>query len=232
MPKPSSNSSKLIDTWYYEFEGIAEEGRLAAADVKVEAIKVPIYLRLVKKLDTGTAPPMAVSSVKFELECKEPRFTFTGPDIDALRARMWAELNKNFAVKWENWFLVQITRPSLYDRGIGTGITFSYKRIEKGIAWDKTELMREFHVHSTVKEEITPWPEVFRNQRGDVIACIPATPEHEKGLEEFGASIDALRVKLADYLRPEVIIQNLLAGAGRGLLPPPQQAPRDKSDEQ
>lgn len=32
MPKPSSNNSNLIDTWYYEYEGIAEEGGQAAGD--------------------------------------------------------------------------------------------------------------------------------------------------------------------------------------------------------
>lgn len=220
MAKPAGHSSKLIDTWYFESLGVEDQGTVAGG-AEVKPIKVPVLVRMVKKLNADSAPPMSVKDVYFEVECKSPRFVFFGPNIEALRAMMWSELSKSFAIKWERWFLVQIKRESIYDRGVGTGFTFSYKSIEKGIAWDGTELMREYHVSRQMREEITPWPEVFRNSRGDIIACIKDTPEHEKGLENFAASIEQLRRKLAEYLRPEVILQTLLAGSGAGLLPNP-----------
>jgi hypothetical protein len=218
MAKPSSSSGKLIDTWYYEYKGIPSDQE--GGEPSVQPIKVPIYLRLNKKLNTDTAPPMSVREVSFELECKQPEFRFRGPNIEALRARMWAELDPHFAVKWENWFLVQIRRERTYDGAMGTGFTFSYKQIQKGIAWDGTELMREYHRFGR-EEQITPWPEVFRDNRGDIIACIEATDEHEKALENFSNSIDELRRKLAGFLKPEIILQTLLGGSGMSLLPTP-----------
>lgn len=225
MPKPSAKSAKLVDTWYFEYQGIPAdaggEDDQAAAPATVEPIKVPIQLKILKRHNLETAPPMAVHDVTFEVSCKNPEFRFVGPNVEALRARMWSELNTNFAIRWEDWFLVQIRRESIYDRGVGTGFTFSYKRIEKGIAWDGTLLMRERHGYGR-QESITPWPEVFKDNQGNVIACIPVTPEHENGLEEFSRSIDALRRKLAEYLKPDVILQTLLAGTGNGLLPAPE----------
>ena len=44
---------------------------------------------------------------------------------------------------------------------------------------------------------------------GKVVACIPATDANDEPLQRFGAGIDGMRKKLADYLKPGTILQTL-----------------------
>ena len=64
-----------------------------------------------------------------------------------------------------------------------------------------------------------PWPGAFTDKGGRVIACIQATEQNREALKEFCARTDLLREKLAEFLRPEVIEENLLRLASCPLLP-------------
>jgi hypothetical protein len=190
--------------------GIAEEA------TSVSGIKVPVEVRLQKKFQDSEKPPLEIREVWFSVECKDPEFYLEGQDIEVLRAAMWELIDKKFAVKWEHYFLVEITRESCYE-GIGSGLMFSYKHIRKGTAWDGTLLLRDWHRYS---ERIEPWPGEFVNKHGKVMACIPDTKENQESLDEFAKRIDALREKLSEFLKPDTIMQTLLGMSGLSLLPP------------
>lgn len=222
---------KLIDTWYYQYEGVemqeqtrktaaAEEEGLEAdeaiqRDLRSSAtqIKVAVKVFLHKKFQESDAPPLATKEVWFTVECEKPEFTLEGPDIEALRAAMWEKLDDHFKVKWERYYKVQMS-PGY---GSGYGLQFEYASIDKGTAWDGTLLMREYEYRNG--RVIRPWPGEFRDGQGMLLACIPATPENTRYLQEFGERIGALRRVLADFLRPDVIMKTLMNLNSVGLLP-------------
>jgi hypothetical protein len=219
------SGGKLVDTWIYEFPAIEETavGDLEDGEEptrRVNAKKIEVELRLIKKFVNSTAPPLATKEVRFSLVAKEADIHLEGTDIEALRVALWDKLDKHYTTKWERFYLVEISQDGYHHRGIGTSITFNYSRVEKGTAWDGTLLMREYR--SYAGEVISPWPGQFTDKKGRVIACIPASDENHKALEEFGRRIDALRNKLADFLRPEELLKTLANLSSNNLLPAPR----------
>jgi hypothetical protein len=130
---------------------------------------------------------------------------------------MWDLLSDKYRTKWETYYLVEIKPEHVYE-GIGTGFTFGWDEVEKGVAWDGSLLLRQHRNYGGTV--ISPWPGEFRDKNGKVMACIPGTPENLRALREFRDRIDALREKLADFLRPDVIQQTLSNLSGNNLLPP------------
>lgn len=220
MAKTRSNG-KLIDTWHYEYSGIpahqSDDPEEETGPPKVKPIKVAVNLYIYKEY-AGVTPPLAVKEVYFVVKCKNPEFQISGSDIEALRAAMWEHLDEHYAVQWEKWFLVEIRYHGPYE-GMGSGLTFGYKDVERGVAYDGTELLRE-RKWGMREETISPWPGEFRDKRGDVIACIPATPQNQKAMKEFAARIDILREKLIELVKPEQILQTIATLSGIPLLPP------------
>jgi len=202
--------SKLVDTWHYKYEGLVDVGGLdddLAPRVSVRERIVEVELRLVKETEESQQAPHPPKSVSFEVSCKDPAFRFAGTDVESLRIAAWAELDKAFAIKWERYFLVKVEPARVYN-GIGAGLVYGYDSVDKGTAHDGTLLLREMktHQHGWV---IKPWPGEFRDKRGHVMACIPATKENEAALEQFAEAVHATRRRIADYLRPETIVQTL-----------------------
>lgn len=222
--KRTNKGGKLVDTWYYAYKGIpqpieAEElpdEDAEPSNMEVGWIKTEVCVYIVKETkDIGT-PPHETNKVEFRVECENPAFEFSGPDIAALHAASWDKLDHHFEIKWSRWFLVKVSRDSIYE-GLGTAMSFTYDSVEKGITHDGKELLRQDRWGR--RERITPWPGRFVDNQGRVQACIEATDENEKALEEFGKRIDALRERLADFLRPDVIEQNLRLLSGLKFLP-------------
>lgn len=222
------SGGKLLDTWIYEYQGLTEYGNGPEGETRksVEAKKVEVELRLIKKFADSAEPPLATKEVSFVVVCKEADIKLAGTDIEALRTAMWEKLGKRYEVKWERYYLVRIRPESPYE-GIGTGFTFSYDWVEKGTAWDGTLLLRE-RQRFRGGDRISPWPGTFRDKNGQVMACIPETPENTKALKEFRERIDALRELLAGFLRPEQIMHTLANLNGNSLLP----APASKSEDE
>jgi hypothetical protein len=197
---------KLVDTWIYEYKGIADPVDPDAEEQPpqhVEAKKVSIELRLIKNYADSEKPPLATKDVTFQVTCKEADIDLWGSDIEALRCAVWGLLDKRFEVKWETYYLVEVQPSNPYE-GIGTGLTFGYDTVEKGTAWDGTLLLKRY-VRYGSRTEILPWPERFRTKAGKTIATIPATDKNRAAMKEFRDRIDELRDKLAAFLKPENI---------------------------
>ena len=231
MAKTKSHSNgKLIDTWYYEYEGIPSDPEMdddenaKRPEPKVKDIKVPVKLYLYKKFKSDT-PPLSVSEVWFGVECATPEIDLQGSDIEALRAAMWEHLDKHYEVRWETYYLVEIRQNGPYS-GMGTGLTFGYDTVSKGTAFDGTLLLKQYQYSRGFV--ISPWPGEFRDRQGTVIACIPSNDLTRSALEAFSKRIDLLREKLVDLVRPEEIEQTLLNLSYMNLLP----APSDEGEEQ
>lgn len=218
------SGGKLVDTWYYAYKGIPapiESEELPDEDAEpknptVGWIKTEVNVYLVKETKDIGEPPHETNKVEFKVECDEPQFEFHGPDISALHAAAWDKLDHHFEITWTRWFLVKVSRDSIYE-GMGTAMSFTYDTVEKGVTHDGKELLRQDRYGR--RERITPWPGRFLDERGRVQACILDTPANRAALEEFAKRIDVLREKLADFLRPEVIERNLQLLAGCKLLP-------------
>jgi hypothetical protein len=197
------SKGKIVDTWYYQYDGVHESD---SRDAQVEQIKIPIEVRICKKYKDSDKPPLATKEVWFSISCNNPQFAVSGPDIEALRASMWEKLDTHFAVKWEPYCLVEVEHRAPY-AGLGSGLCFSYKDIERGVAYDGTLLMRTYEYSRG--PVITPWPGKFKDDYDRVIACIPKTPENHNALKEFTARIDQLREALSDLIRPQHIMKTL-----------------------
>lgn len=216
--KIGQSNGKLVDTWYYEYQGIPQvalEEEEQAKPAMVTGIKVVVCLYIHKKFKASNKPPLEAKEVFFTVECKEPKFSLTGTDIEVLRAAMWEHLDEHFSVKWELNFLVRIDDRKPYE-GSGTGLVFSYSTVWKGTAWDGSLLLKEYKYRDTI---ISPWPGEFTDQNGNVIACIPYNDENKEALEAFSKKIEQLREFLASFLRPEQIMKTLANLGGIPFLP-------------
>ena len=227
----SNGSGVLVDTVYYRYRGLELENGTLAVDgvdpndvqIQVDDEKppapeprpgavvekiVPVEIRLQKEFDTAeSGSQRPVKSLRFSMSCENPKFAVAGSDIDALRLAVWDYLDKAFAVKWDSYLLVTI-RPALIYHGRGTGFEVCRNHVQKGTAHDGTLLIRE-HRYGNRGFEIKPWPGAFKDKDGKLTACIPATAENEKALNEFEVMIDALRDRLSEFFRPEQIQQTL-----------------------
>jgi hypothetical protein len=225
----SAGEGKLVDTWIYAYKGIEQPGDEDAEDHEkqpklVRDMKVEVELRLDKTTDELDNPPHALRQIEFLVICRAPYIRFKGTDIEALRKAVWEKLDEQFQIKWERYYKVQITQARIYD-GIGAAMEFSYHDVEKGTAHDGTLLLREYQTYRS-EYKVAPWPGSFKDERGKVIACIPDTKANRQALEEYAKRLNALREKLAETLRPEVILQTL-ANLNRLALPPPAKEKED-----
>ena len=226
------SGGKLLDTWIYEYEGILhteveEDDGSPRPAPQVVGKKVVVELRLIKKFTDSDKPPLATKEVWFRVVCKEAGIKLEGTDVEILRKTMFGQLDKKYEVLWEDYFLVTIKPEHPYD-GQGTGLMFSYERVEKGIAWDGTLLIRERRwAHDAT---ISPWPGEFKDKDGKFVACIPASTENRKAVQEFAERIDLLRGQLADCLRPNNIMKTLTGMSNLALLPAPQPMDPEEGD--
>lgn len=229
MPAPRTRFDKLLDKWTYKYEGIVGDGR--DGEPKAGERTVDVEVRLCKQNRESGSAPHPTDRVWFEVICRELDLSMEGTDLEHLRLAVWGELDKKFAVKWEEWFLVRVEPASIYE-GIGAGLEFTYRSVWKGVAHDGTELLREFDSHrGRGPWRISAWPGVFKDNKGKVLACILATEANEKALEAFASGVHALRKKMADFLRPEHIQDTLANLAGLAFLPPPEERYNKRDDD-
>jgi hypothetical protein len=217
--------TKVTD-WFYDVKDLevldrepsAEEGEEAPEPKKrVVTKKVKVEVWMDKKTSETGGPPYALTEVSFTIKCDDPKFSFSGTDIECLRETAWGTLDDKFKIKWENFYLVKVRPERIYD-GQGSGLSFSYDWVYKGTTWDGKELLRQSQFRG--EDKITPWPGRFTDKNGQTLACIPATDENREALEEFGRRVDKLRDLMRDTLKPENIIKTLQNLSGLALLPP------------
>jgi hypothetical protein len=229
--------TKVTD-WFYDvkdLEVIDQEPRIEedeeAPEPKKRVItkKVKVEVWMEKKTAETGGPPYALTEVNFLITCDDPKFKYTGTDIEQLRSVAWGTLDKKYEIKWENYYLVQVQPERIYD-GLGSGLSMSYKHVYKGTTWDGKELMKEYGWHAR-EPKISAWPGRFKDKQGRAIACIPDTKENTKALEEFAKRIDTLRGLIRDTLKPEVIMQTLQNLSGLALLPPPSNRKSAEDEE-
>lgn len=232
--------NKLVDTWYYDVKDLEvydasprhrideDDSEDDAQELKKRIItkKVEIEVRMDKKTEDAGGPPYAVKEIKFIVSCKDPKFDYEGTDIECLRMAAFSHLDKRFEVTWHNYFLVTVNIARDYGTGTSTGLSFSYKDIEKGVTWDGKELLREYMWRG--ERTISPWPGKFEDKNGKAIACIPASKSNEAALKEFANRVDTLRAMIRDTLRPEKIVETLQNMSDLRLLPQSS----EQSDEQ
>ncbi len=218
MGVQNRGQGKVVDTWYWERD---------------DGARIPIQLRLVKKQKEGDVapdgrenkPPYPTSSTEFCVEMDDPFLCVTGTDCEVIRKTVFDALDKRYAVKWEWYYLVEI-RPEKPYHGLGQGFCLQYTDIEKGIDHNGFELLRErVRYHRDHSYRVEPWPGEFRDEKGRVQACIPATERNKAALREFEKRISDLRETMKHFLSPEVIESTLanLAGLDRLLPPVPKQ---------
>jgi hypothetical protein len=240
-------ADRVIDTWIYkvkdvEFEtreyvepedgdhGKDERSESERYEMKKQRVKnkiVTMQVELHKKTTHSEEPPHPTQDVHFEVYCKELDLRMNGTDIEALRAAVWAHLDKKFGIKWEYYYLVKVEKQRAW-RADGTGMVFNYDGVWKGTTWDGKLLLKQYDGGHYV---IKVWPGEFTDEHDKVIACIPADEMNKTALKEFTRRIDVLREKLADFLRPENIVATLTNMSALALLPPaPPGEPKDNEE--
>lgn len=233
---------KVIDTWYYDVKDV-EIDRLdwqedhdddATFDQKykpskerIKNKKVSIEVRM-DKTTIHTEPPHPLRSVKIELYCKELDIKMEGTDFEALRAAMWGNLDKKFEVQWHRYYLVEILKTRGWSGGDGTGLSLEYRDVYKGITWNGSSLLKIWRGH---EHKIEPWPGQFTDKTDKIIACVPATEQNRKALEEFARRIDTMRKLMSDFLRPEKIMETLANLSKTMPFLPPPGPPEPEEDE-
>jgi hypothetical protein len=223
-----SGSKNIVDTWIYRYKGVSENADPqfdadddAPAKRLVEERDVEIQIELIKQFDDTVPPPFPTRGVSFRALNRELSIYIEGVDIEAIRKAVWSILDKKYEIKWENWYLVEIEPTLGYRGGRSEGLEFVYRHVEKGIAWDGAELLREYDRHGDGRGnhfKISPWPGVFKNSRGKIVACIPETKANTAALEEFAAQITKMRERLGAFFEPEHIQSTLANLSGLRLL--------------
>lgn len=230
----TNGEGTLVDTIYYESTGVTltdaaraalggEEGE-DAPETSVGKVKVPVEVRLRKHFSTDHGKDRPVSELQFALVCRKPAITLRGPDIEILRAAMWAELDKDSAIEWEQYMLVTIEPTLSYGEGISEGLRLATETVWKGTTKDGLHLLKQMgrnrlDVHAW---SYNPWPGQFTDKRGRVTACIPATKANEAAMEEFRIRIREMRERLKDLVRPDQIMQTLANLSGIALIAGPE----------
>lgn len=234
---------KLIDTWTYKVKDVEletlewqepEDGDYTRPDersfedkykrgkkrIKNKLVTVNVYL--VKRTRQSEEPPHPLDMVNAKVTCPELGLKMEGTDIVALKDAMWACLDKKFEINWERFYQVQVNKTRVYCGDDGTGLEIVYADVYRGTTWDGKLLLKRWRGH---EYKIDVWPGAFKDEQGKVMACIPATDENREALKEFCRRTDTLRGMLADFLRPDVIQQNLARLASCALLPPAPPSP-------
>lgn len=178
--------------------------------------KIMIDVYLVSEFDSGSEAPKAVTggTMTFEAEGADP---VQCSDFNVGMKAIRTALDKHYKIKWEEYLFVTIDAVRIYD-GMGSGLSLNWKEVWRGVTVDGVPLMRKYSRGSHSKMwEISPWPETHKSDRGDVIACIPATDENVKALEDFAKRIDEMRKALAQLVAPDQIQRTLELVAGGGL---------------
>jgi hypothetical protein len=238
---------RVIDTWYYKVKDVeierneyiepedGDHGHDEREDHEKHVVKgerivnktVKIELILHKKTSQSEEPPHPTESVEFEVKCEELKLNMTGTDIEALRAGMWDQLDAKFDIKWEQFYLVTVSPTRGWNGAAGTGILFEYDNVWRGTTWDGKLLMKKYDSHEF---KIKPWPGEFTDKGGKVIACIPVNEMNTLALQNFSDRMDKMREVMADFLRPEKIMQTLADLSGHLPFLPAPSTTEEKSD--
>lgn len=236
---------RLVDSWTYKVKDVEierldfippEDGDYRGDErdfdekhnrhkehIKNKLVTVNVYM--IKTSRQSEEPPHPLDTVRMEIDCPELSIKIDGTDIEAMKDTMWSMLDKKFEITWERYYQVEVIKSRIWSEKDGVGMEIVYSDIYKGTTWDGKPLLKRWRGHNY---HIEPWPGAFKDENGKVMACIPATEQNKAALEEFCARVDTLREKLADFLRPDVIQENLLRLAACALLPAP--APKNDDD--
>lgn len=232
----NGRDGKLIDTWHWKYNGVEDDlsAHLKGEDSggpeenegedkrpKLVAEKaVALEVRMLKSMVDGPLP-RAEKAVEFVVINKDLGIRLIGSDIEVLRKAAWAKLEKQFEIKWEEWYLVTIASAGFSYRGIEVGFTLAQQSIHRGVAHDGSVLMREYERGRTSSPwRYKAWPGVYQDNGGTVIACIKATEANDKAMNEFRARIRELQKRLSELVKPENIMQTLANLSGIGLPAP------------
>lgn len=245
MARTSNGKGLLIDIWHWKYQGV--ESELAAnlrgekdgndplsnpEPAKADLVKdqiVPIEVRMLKNFDEENLP-RTVKAVEFTVSCKPLGINLQGTDLEVLRQALWAKLEKEFEIHWETYYLVQIAGARSYKGDFEIGFALSQNTIYKGAAKDGTILMREYDRNRTSSPwRYKPWPGEYQDKGGHVLACIPATKENDKAMDEFRARIQELQKRLSDLVKPKNILSTLANLAKVGL-PAPSEESKERKD--
>lgn len=172
-----------------------------------DPVRVEIEVFMSKRFLHSESAPKPVSGATFHLRCEGEGVD--GSDIDACISAMRSKLDKRLAIKWKNWLRVRVEKSRFYGYHEGSGIELKWDRVERGAAFDGSDLMRKFVGRDAKTWEIKPWPKYFKDDRGKTLACIPETPENLAALEAFKEKIDEMRKVLANFVSPDQIEDTL-----------------------
>lgn len=242
--KSSNGKGVLVDVWHWTYKGVEADlsthlrGRSATAETDdplgeapeqapllVKDQKVEIQLRLLKQFDQTDSAPASVRSVELAASNDTLGIYVQGTDIEVIRTAVWAKLEAEYRITWEEFLLVEIDREARYYRGRSEGFSLTTVTVWKGTARDGTQLLRELDTSRTSGPyKYRAWPGVYEDRNGRVVACIPATDANCDAMEQFRARIVELRTRLEDMVRPEVIFETLAGLAKSTLLPAPSDA--------
>ena len=237
---------KLIDTWTYKVKDIEldtmewqepedgnhmkderpsdEKYKRGKRRIKNKLVTVNVYM--IKRTEQSEEAPHPLRDATLLVRCPELEIKIEGTDIVALKDAMWSMLDEKYEIKWERYYQVQVQKG--YIHGDGTGMDIVYDDVYKGTTWDGKHLIKRWRGHEF---KIDVWPGAFKDDNGKVMACIEATDENLTAVKEFCRRVDLLREKLAEFLKPDVIQQNLAQMASMALLPPVPKEIEEETDE-
>lgn len=188
---------------------------------KIVTRKIMIDAYLQSRYAESSEPPKAVLATQFYLECRmedgasEQEF---GTDLNACLKAMRAKLDRRYKIDWKRWLMVRVDNSRIHD-GAGSGVSLSWSDIERGVTLDGDVLMRKYNTWGDFNNrwEISPWPEVFKDKNGRVVACIEASEANLKALEAFAEKLNDLRKTLAEFVAPDRIEETLAMISSGGL---------------
>lgn len=191
----SAGMGKKIDSFPYDID--------QQIDGRVVSGKASIAVYMSKDFGMSDTTPKPVTGVEFR--CRADGVDdCTGSDLQSVLKAMRSKLDLKYKINWMRYLKVQVSQRNPY-YGAGTGMTLEWSEVYRGVTVDGDVLMRSYARGGTKTWNIEPWPQSFKDQRGNTLACIPSTDENEAALEAFKEKIDAMRTALANFVSPENI---------------------------
>jgi hypothetical protein len=204
----SAGQGKKIDTIYFDVDSF-NNAELTDTEAPVRKVVIDIFM---EKKFSGEVPPLATTSIIFTARCADPPMKREGTDLEVIIAAIRSDLDKHFAIEWENWFIVTVEKVIGYEVAGSGGLRLEWKDVQRGVTVDGEILMRRYNRRPqwNYRWEILRWPDEIK-EGNRVVACIPATDENRKALEKFRDNIDELRKRLASFVAPDKIKTTLMA---------------------
>jgi hypothetical protein len=180
-----------------------------------ETFKVPVRLHKTAEPPAGReskryAGPQQTLSATFGVDIPELKINLWSTDIEALRGAVMDALADHYAIKWEEYWIVEVEESFRTWKGNSAGVELDWTYIQVGETPEGETVHRMESSRGRGQDIRKGWPNLKEmGARGTTRALVLASDANTECLEEFARRLGQLRGRMQEFLSPENIDKNL-----------------------